>query len=465
MSAALGIDVGTSCVRAAVVDGHGKILSATRRALSPTFAPGRAEQDPAAWIVQGFAAAREAVAIGGVRNVDALAVGAVSPAPVLVDAQRRPLTPALLYSLDRRAELERARLELEHGFSPGTLTHDHALPKLLWWCEHHPELVRQAAWALDATGFVVAQLTGGAATLDAVTAQLWQLADVSPPIPVPQPASPFEVAGGLASDAARSLGLPQGTPVLVSCCDSYVDLFAAGLHGPGDGATVLGTTIIVAAATAVTPPRRDGLAKGIHLGSGTLVGGWPLNGGSILTWLAQFTNRPLTELQRDAAALSPGADGVAAQPYFEGERSPFSDPDARGALLGLTLETTPVAVYRALVDALALSTREHVSLLHAVGCAPTAWRAWGGGVDDEAWMQATADAIGAPISIPFGATSGVAPAVLALSAVDDTLQLPVERVVEPDAEAAERYAALAEARQGLRVALAPFTRLRAMPAP
>ncbi len=125
--------------------------------------------------------------------MDAIAVCALGPAPVLVDASLEPLTPALLFSLDRRAEAERDRL------GP---THDHALPKLLWWREHEPELWERAAWALDATGFLVARLTG-VPVQDTITLRDYVHPTEEPPLPLPEPLDPLALAGGLEAETAR----------------------------------------------------------------------------------------------------------------------------------------------------------------------------------------------------------------------------------------------------------------------
>ena len=138
-----------SAVRAAVVDAEGRVHAAARRELATTLGRGRAEHDPGEWLAGALAVAREAARRAGGR-IEAVGVGALGPAPLLVDADLEPLTPALLFALDRRAEEQRRALGV---------THDHALPKLLWWQEHEPATWRRAATALDATGFLVARLT------------------------------------------------------------------------------------------------------------------------------------------------------------------------------------------------------------------------------------------------------------------------------------------------------------------
>jgi xylulokinase len=142
VTAALGIDVGLSGVRAAVVDAEGALLASSRAELvrcrswgqtprsacdtpagePPRVAAGRAEADPNEWLRGALSAGAAAVAKAGVA-IETIAVSALGPAPVLVTHAGEAVSPALLFGLDRRAEEQRARLGV---------THDHALPKLLW---------------------------------------------------------------------------------------------------------------------------------------------------------------------------------------------------------------------------------------------------------------------------------------------------------------------------------------------
>ena len=141
MTAGLGIDVGLSGVRAAVVDERGALLGSGRAGGRPRLTADRAEADPREWLLGALEAGAAAVVEAGV-EVDAIGVSALGPAPVLVTREGEAVSPALLFGLDRRAEEQRARLGV---------THDHALPKLLWWAEHEPGRVARSAMAVDAT--------------------------------------------------------------------------------------------------------------------------------------------------------------------------------------------------------------------------------------------------------------------------------------------------------------------------
>jgi xylulokinase len=210
VTAALGIDVGISGVRAAVVDEDGAVLGTGRAPSRPRVTGDRAEANPLVWLLGAFSAGAAAVAEAGV-PVDAIAVSALGPAPVLVTREGEAVSPALLFGLDRRAEEQRARLGV---------THDHALPKLLWWAEHEPERVARAATVVDAAGFIVASLCGEL-VMDTVTAEAYVVAGVDPPVPLPPPCDPLARVGGLLPGPAAVLGVTAGTPVIAGTLDSY----------------------------------------------------------------------------------------------------------------------------------------------------------------------------------------------------------------------------------------------------
>jgi xylulokinase len=422
--------VGLSGVRAAVLDDDGRLLAASRRPLRPSLARSRAEIDPSVWLDATLGAGAEAIRMS--RDVDAVAVCALGPAPLLVDASLEPLTPALLFSLDRRAESERERL--------GT-THDHALPKLLWWREHEPSLWRRAAWALDLTGFLVTRLTG-VPVQDAITHADYAHPAEEFPLPVPEPLEPLARAGGLDHHVARALGLPTGTPVIAGTYDTYADIAAAGVNEPGAACVLLGSTLVIGRAVE-GPVECPGLEASRYLGDGLFLGGWTATAGLALDWFR-------TELGgvEDAHSVDAGAAGVLALPYFAGERTPVWDPHAGGAFVGLSLATRRADLYRALVDGIALAARHHLELLQGVGLAPSRWRASGGGTQDEIWLRATCDALGAPLDVVEHAEKAVGPAVLALRALGADVSLPVVRKVVPDparcARLGELYASYCE---------------------
>jgi xylulokinase len=430
---ALGFDVGLSGVRATVVRDDGVLVASARRAHERArLGDGIAEHDPADWLEGVERAGREAVRSAGGVTIAVIGVSALGPAPVLVDDDLRPLTTAPLFALDRRAEPQRRRMaDAEHD---AAATLDNALPKLAWWIERDPSLADRASWALDATGFVVGSLSG-VPVMDSITAGDYTLPGVDAPVPSPAPVDPMTPAGGLQPGWAERLGVPAGLPVIAGTYDSFVDIAAAGVRGPGDSGLVLGSTMIICRATGAGFDPPPGLGVSAYPGEGMLVGGWTLAGGLVLDW---FETRFGGGEDLDAAAPQGEQSRLLALPYLAGERTPLWDPLARGALVGLTPDVGPAEVYRALVESLALVVLDHAERLEQTVDPPVAWRVTGGGVRNELWLQTTADALGAPLEIPPDAAEGVGPSLLALRAVGvDTERRPVRTVI-PDPRAGER---------------------------
>jgi xylulokinase len=460
---ALGFDVGLSGVRATVVRDDGVLVSSARRPhRRARMSDGIAEHDPHDWLDGIAEAGREALASAGAApdrpaahpRVAAVGVAALGPAPVLVDAELRPLTKALLFALDRRSEPQRLAMVERAPGEDARATLDNALPKLAWWLDHDPALAGRAAWALDATGFVVAALTG-VAVMDSVTAADYALPGVEPPVPLPAPVEPTAAAGELTGAWAERLGLPPGIPVAVGTYDSFVDLAAAGVRRPGDSGLVLGSTTIVCRAVESGFEAPPGLGLSAYPGDGLVAGGWTLSGGLVLDWFAgRFGAGP--DVVRAASELEPGA--LLALPYLAGERTPLWDPFARGALLGLSGDSGPADVYRALVDSLALTALDHAERLEPQLGECAAWSATGGGTRHPLWAGATADALGAPLEIARDAGEAVGPSLLALRAIGIDPAREPSLVLDPDPSRAERYRELLPAFRGLSAAVAPILR-------
>jgi xylulokinase len=451
---ALGFDVGLSGVRATVVRDDGVLVASARRPhRRARLADGIAEHDPEEWLDGVAAAGREALAQAGAR-IAAVGVAALGPAPVLVDAELRPLTKALLFALDRRSEPQRLEMAARGHAERAHATLDNALPKLAWWLEHDPHLTARAAWALDATGFVVGALTG-VPVMDSITVADYTLPGVESPVPLPPPVDPAAVAGELAPAWAERLGLPPGIPVTAGTYDSFVDLAAAGVRRPGHSGLVLGSTTIVCRAVhqGFEPP--PGLGLSAYPGDGLLAGGWTLSGGLVLDWFADRFGAA-DDVLRSAVEVEPG--GLLALPYLAGERTPLWDPFARGALIGLSRDSGPAEVYRALVDSLALTALDHAERLDPqLGPCPV-WRATGGGTIHPVWPQATADALGASIEIAPHAAEAVGPGLLALRALGADPERRPSAVLRPDARRSERYRELLPAFRELSEAVAPVLR-------
>ena len=236
--------------------------------------------------------------------------------------------------------------------------------------------------------------------------------------------------------AADALGLAPGAPVPTGCFDTYADVAACGVRGPGDACALLGSTGVVA--VCVDAPRDvAGLECVPYPGDGVLVGGWTADGRQ----RAALVRRPARARRAGAGGGGRGRSGPARAGCSRCRTSPASArrcaiPTRAACCVGLTLGTTPVKTYRALVDAVALSLRHHLDVLRGGRPRPVAAALGGGGTRNPAWLQATADATGLELDVVAHAGEAIGPCDLALRSVGLP---PVDRVaatVAPDADRA-----------------------------
>lgn len=444
---ALGIDLGLSGARAAVVSADGELIGRGRYSVAARLA-GELEGDPESWLEAAIGAARAALSDASVASVDAIAIGALGPCPVLLDSAMLPVGPAPLFGIDARSEPYRRRLRREHGLSDEELSLDHVAPKLLWLRDTQPQRFARARWVVDAAGYVVAALTG-VPTIDRSTAAYHLARHIAPLVPMPDPREAHEIAGALLPAAARRLQLMPGTPVAIGGCDSYVDLAGIGMRKAGDLGILLGSTLILGRVT-----ERDNAVDGLrvtpHHGAGWFLGGWTSACGTLLDWSTNLVGKVAAE---NATRLPPGAGGLMMLPYFSGERAPIWDNDARGAIIGATLQTSGAELHRAAIDAIALSALDlSERVLRATGRCDAA-RVGGGGTRIPALVAAIADATGLSLEVAAHAGEAMPPALLALRAIGHQPEIEIERRVRPNSDRTARYRELLKTYRALYPAL------------
>lgn len=445
----LGIDLGLSGARAAVLRVDGELIGRGRCPVVTRVA-GDLEADPRTWLEATIGAARAALSDAGVASVDAIAVGALGPCPVLLDDALEPVGPAPLFGIDARSEAHRRRLMREHGLDDETLSLDHVAPKLLWLRDTQPKRFARARWVVDAAGYIVAALTG-VPTIDRSTAAYHLAPGIASLVPMPEPREALEIAGHLLPAAAERLQLPVGVPVALGGCDSYVDLAGIGMNRLGELGILLGSTLILGRVTD-RPGASDGLRITPHQGAGWFLGGWTSACGSLLDWSANLLGPAAVA---GAAGLAPGAGGLMMLPYFSGERAPIWDNDARGAIIGATLQTSGAELHRAAIDAIALSALDlSERVLRATGRCDTA-RIGGGGTRNATLTSAICDATGLILEVAGHAGEAVPPALLALRALGHAPEIGIERRLHPAPARTHRYREMLNTYRALYPALAP----------
>lgn len=431
----LGIDIGLSGARAAVVGSDGRLAGRGRVAIAAAAAQD-GTFDPDRLVSAALEAARDALHDAGIDGVEAIGIGALGPCAIAIGEDCRPVVPGSLFAYDRRHLAWRDRLVAD-GVDGDMVDVDHSLPKLMRLRDEEPDRFARAAWNVDMTGYAVARLTG-LPVMDHVTRPDHEAPGIASPLALPAPRSALEIAGGLSLDAADALGLRRGTPVATGSYDSYVDLYGAGVRQDGDAGILLGSTMVIGriAGRGATP---DGLRRTLHVGEGEMLGGWTSCAGSLLGWARELVGEGAA---CDEVDRLPGSAGLLVLPYLAGERAPVWDADARGAVLGLTLQTSGADIMGAAREAVALSAADITTRIEGALGATETYRAAGGGAAIPGLVEAVASATGAVVEVVDHPGEALGGALVAAQALGVEITRGIARSVAPRPDAAERYAEL-----------------------
>jgi xylulokinase len=408
----VGVDVGSSSTKGVLVRPDGHVVAEAERPHDIAHPrPGWAEQDPERDWWDGVVAVCRELLARGLGDVAAVGVSGLGPCVVAADAAGRPLRPAILYGIDTRATREIA--EFTQLFGAGEilarcgspLTSQSAGPKLAWLARHEPEVWAATRRFFTAGSWLVHRLTGEyvldhhsasqCGPLYDVRENRWLedwAAQVAPGLPLPRLAWAHETLGLVSADAAAATGLPKGIPVAAGTIDSWSEVAAAGIRGPGAALLVYGTTMfLIEVGTAAMPDPHLWSTTAFAPGQRNLAAGLG-TAGALAVWMRSITGGiPYETLFEEAAAAGPGAGGLLALPYFDGERTPLFDPAARGLLLGLTTSHARGHLTRALLEGAALAVRHNLDVMRTAGARIGALRASGGGTRGRLWPQIVSD--------------------------------------------------------------------------
>lgn len=480
----MGLDIGTSGCKATVFAEDGAVLAFARGAYPLHTTPeGWLELDALEVWAQAVACLRQVNAQVRQDPVRALAVSVLGEAVIAVDAAGMPLARSPV-SFDNRALAQAADMQRSFGAQDvyaitGQPIHPmYSIHKIAWWRDQRPGLFA-AAWKFLCYGDFVAVKLGLPPVIDYSMAARTQAFDIrtlqwsslllawagidEERLATPVPGG--SVIGELAPAVAQDLGF-----------DGKVILVAGGHDQPcgalGSGALQVEQAMYALGTTATIAPTMAGPVLGLaaegfpcypHVIPGsyvTLAG--TSSGGSLLRWfrdvfgdreqrLAQETGRDVYDLLLEMVADEPGK--LLLLPQFAGSEAPFLDPQARGALFGLSFSTTRADIVRAIVEGVALETALQLQHLLGAGVPITSLNAIGGGAGSARWMQLHADVLGTPIRVPqVSEATGLGAALLAGYGTGcyHSLHEAVSQVIrfkamyEPQPARAERYRGRAE---------------------
>jgi xylulokinase len=480
--AVLGIDIGTTGSRALVLDETAVVIAAAAADHAPFRSPrtGWAEQDPDDWWRACQAVVRRAIAESGLPGeaIQAIGLSGQMHGAVLLDASGEVVRPAIIWC-DQRTEDECRWLETVIGSSrlleltSNPALTNFTLTKLLWVRTREPESWARVRHALLPKDYVRFRMSGEHATdvadasgtlmLD-VARRRWSMemlerAGIDAGI-LPQVFESQEVCARVSRDAAAALGIPAGTPIVAGAGDQAAGAVGMGITRPGAVSATIGTSGVVFAAT--DRPVTDPKAR-LHTFCHAVPGRWHVMGvtqaaGLSLRWfrdlLAPDGGVTYDDLSAEAARVAPGADGVLWAPYLMGERTPHCDPTVRAALVGLAASHARGHVIRAVLEGVAFSLRDTLTIFSELAVPIDRVVLGGGGARSPLWRQIQADVYGRAVetvAADEGAAYGAA--ILAgvgarvWSSVDDACDAAVRRAatIRPQADVVPimdvRYAA------------------------
>jgi xylulokinase len=421
----LGIDASTTATKAVLVDEGGGVAGVG--AVEYDFAipqPGWTEQDPELWSDGAIRAIRAALAAAGVDGSSVAAIGLTGQmhGSVLLGAAREVVRPAILWNDQRTAaECDEIRDRLGGRDRLVALTGNDAVtgltaPKLLWVRRHEPSAWARVRHVVLPKDFVRLALTGDLAVDKAdgsgtllfdLAARSWSPEVVAAldldPMPFPATHEGPATTGRVSASAAAATGLRAGTPVVAGGGDQSAAAVGTGIVDPGVLVASLGTSGVVFAAT--DTPLYDPAGR-VHAFCHAVPGRWHLmsvmlSAAGSLRWLRDTIapGAAYEELVAAASDVEAASEGLFFLPYLTGERSPYPDPLARGAFVGLTVGHDRRHLTRAVLEGVAFGLRDGLDLMGAAGLPKASQiRVTGGGSVSPLWRQVLADVLDAPIA-------------------------------------------------------------------
>jgi xylulokinase len=475
MNATLGIDIGTYESKGVLVDSEGRVLASAARPhglIVPRagWAEHRADED---WWGDFVWLSQRLLSESGLDASEVKAVGAsaIGPCMLPVDADGAPLMNAVLYGVDTRAAREIDDLAerigadriLAHGGN--ALTSQAVGPKILWLKRNRPDIYARARMFLNSTSFLVHRLTGrfvtdpysasNVAPLYDIESGTWSDAlapDITELERLPEIAWTTEIAGTVSDHAAEQTGLASGTPVIVGTIDAAAEAISVGVLDPGELMLMYGSTVftIRIGSERIRDPRLWH-APWLFAGQYASMAGLATSG-TLTHWFADELARDLSPetamgaLAAEGQASPPGANGLIFLPYFSGERTPIHDPNAKGAIIGLTLAHTRADIYRALLEGVAFATKHILDTYAEAGAPPSTIVAVGGGLRNRIWTETTSDVTGFTQTAPqIGLGAAYGDAFLARLALGDVSRSAIKQwnpatfTIAPDRAKARLY--------------------------
>jgi len=424
MAVFLGIDLGTSSVKLLLMSEEGKVIQTVSKDYPVYYPkPGWAEQNPEDWWQATKEGIKEIVEKSGTAGEKICSIGLSGQMHglVLLDQRDQVLMPALLWC-DQRTYVECDYITEQLGKKLSEYTGNKALtgftaPKVLWVKQNRPEVYEKIRHVLLPKDYIRFQLTGEYATdvSDAsgtlffdVANRRWspemlQLLGLSEEV-LPKCYESFQVTGKISEAAAYLTGLRAGSPVVGGGGDQACGAVGTGVVSAGIASVALGTSgVVFACQEHYSVDEQNRLHSFCHANGKWHVMGVMLSAAACLKWwveeACQLGDDGFVTLLEEAERISAGSEGLLFLPYLMGERTPYSDPHARGAFIGLNMSHNRGHMTRAILEGVSFGLRDSLEITREQKIPIIAVRVSGGGAKSILWRQILADILNLKVEI------------------------------------------------------------------
>lgn len=463
----IGLDLGTSGLRALLSDAGGAIVATADAAYSVANPhSGRSEQDPADWVdaCKTVMAQLRTDYPAEFSSVSGIGLSGHMHGATLLDAQGQVLRPCILWN-DTRAAVQAAVLDETpnvRDLSGNIVFPGFTAPKLTWVEENEPEIFAKVAKVLLPKDYLRLWLTGeyvsdmsdsaGTSWLD-VGKRDWSddllAAGHMRRDQMPRLVEGSEISGNLREKLRADWGIPGPVVVAGGGGDNAVAACGVGCFQDGDGFVSLGTSgVLLAAKNSFAPDPASAVHTFCHAVPDTWYQmGVILAATDCLNWLSRILGRSPAELAGKLDGAISGPSKTLFLPYLSGERTPHNDSTVRGSFVGLDVATSPEDLTRAVMEGVSFALRDNLDALRATGTCLSRVLAIGGGTKSRFWLETLATTLNLPLDLPekgdFGAALGAARLAIAADTNADLSTImnrpKVAETVEPRIDLVDRY--------------------------
>ena len=475
MNYLLGLDIGTSGVKALLVSLEGKIIS-SKTASYPLKTPhsGWAEQSPYDWEEATVKVIRETISNNYIDSsqIKGISLSGQMHSSVFLNEKMEVIRPAILWS-DTRTSKQCKEIYAKAGgldqlihYVSNPALEGFTAPKILWLKENEPENYEKVKYILLPKDYIRYRLTNelftevsdaaGTLLFDVIkkrwSTSLLKKLEIDQNL-LPPVLNSFDLAGKITKNIAEQTGLTPGTPVVAGGADNACGAVGSGIIEEGRVMVSIGSSGVVLAQT--NNPQADQEGR-IHLFNHVCPHSWymmgvTLSAGMSYEWIKKnlFNNSlDYTKLDQLAEEINPGSEGLIFLPYLYGERTPHNDANARGVYFGISGKHDQRHFVRSVLEGVTFALKDSLELIKDKGVKIKEIRAIGGGAKSRIWQQILADILGKEISLlnveegpAFGAAliAGVGVGVYNSFAEAVNRIIKVKKTVIPSIQNTEKY--------------------------